>query len=103
MIILLTMLTNMGINDYIHSLRYLNQSSPEIDTILMAVFFDYELQFYFFNQEKLEKRIFNSSKTNKMTIRLYLNEKGKFCTIYKKIKMETAGICQSLILDVMKI
>lgn len=97
------MLTNMGTLSYIQALKDNKKQFPEVDIILMAIFFDLELHIYFLDDSKLYKQSFNlSSKLpdERKVIRLYLGVDGKFDLIYKKSTIESAGICQSILLDV---
>jgi hypothetical protein len=71
----------------------------------MAMFFDIELKLYYVAESGLGKQecLFHigESKSTKPLIQLYLAPDGYFDVIYSKVFIKSAGVCQSLLLDVM--
>lgn len=101
---MLTKLTTKRLGDYINDLRK-GKGCAEADTILMALYLEIELEIYTLDESGLIKQSFNflnneiQTKPQK-TIRMYLESDCKFDTIYNKSTIKSAGICQSILLDV---
>jgi len=96
------MLTNTGTAGYIQRLKK-KKDLQEVDVVLMAVFFDLELEVYFIENSKVKTqsfKLYSNALDERKTIRLYLRPDCKFDLIYAKQREEYAGICQSVVLDV---
>jgi hypothetical protein len=96
------MLSNTGTSGYIQRLKK-KKDLQEVDVVLMAVFFDLELEVYFIDNSKVNSqpfKLYSNILNNKKTIRLYLRPDNKFDLLYEKQKEENAGICQSIVFDV---
>lgn len=92
------------LGDYINDLKK-GKGCAEVDTIVMGLYLGIELQIYTLDESGLIKQSFNflNSKTQskpQQTIRMYLEPNCKFDTIYNKSTIKSAGICQSILLDV---
>ena len=97
------MLSTMDTATYSQALKSGCKSKPEVDAILMAMHLSLDLIIYSIDESGLSKQEFNfCSRTlpSKKILRLYLGVDGGFDTIYDKASIKTAGICQSIILDV---
>lgn len=88
----------MNTAEYIELLGSQKKTSV-VDAVLMALFFDVILHVYYFDGTDLSKIEFNSDSKGKL-VRLYLNAGGIFDVVYDKAEIKSAGICQSIILDV---
>lgn len=75
----------------------------EIDAILIALYLKAELQVYTLDKSRLIKQSFNFNQKEQKRIRVYLEPNGRFDTIYDKSTIKSAGICQSILLDVMSL
>eukprot|EP00826_Nyctotherus_ovalis_P012297 TRINITY_DN13235_c0_g1_i2.p3 TRINITY_DN13235_c0_g1~~TRINITY_DN13235_c0_g1_i2.p3 ORF type:complete len:103 (+),score=18.81 TRINITY_DN13235_c0_g1_i2:203-511(+) len=96
------MLTNTGTTGYVQGLRE-GRDLAEIDVVLMAVFFDLELEVYFVESSKVKRqsfKLYSNTAGKRKTIRLYLGTSGKFDVVYYKCEAQSAGLCQSILLDV---
>lgn len=75
----------------------------EVDVVLMAVFFDLDLEVLFAESSKIRRQSFklhSNAAGDRKTIRLYLGANGKFDAVYNKCEAQSAGLCQSILLDV---
>lgn len=96
------MLTNTGTAGYVQRLKE-GKDILEIDVVLMAIFFDLELEIYYVEDLKVKKQSFKlySNTTNeRKTIKLYLRPDCRFDTVYNKHNQKSNAISQSIILDV---
>ena len=95
------MFTNMDTSEYVKSLEKDNSSYLETNLVLMALFFDVELQIYHADGSGLNKiSAFQKESKRRKVVKLYLNYNGMFDTIYEKSIIKTYGICQAILLDV---
>lgn len=92
------------VREYVKGLKK-GKSCTELDVILLASFLGAELQIYCLEDNGLVKQTFNVARKKPQgkgrIIRMYLEPNGKFDTIYNKATIKAAGICQSILLDVM--
>ena len=70
----------------------------------MAMLFNIDLKLYYIAESGLSKEEFNfsteESKMKPKKVQLYIAPDGYFDTVYEKSFVKSAGICQSLVLDV---
>lgn len=98
---LLIMMANMSTYQYIKSLEISQKGKPEIDLILISMLFGVDIKIFYMSEEGLMKQEFNfQGNTKKLKANLFINSDGFFDIIYNKSYIKTAGICQSIILDV---
>jgi len=88
---------------YIESLKGGHKSKPEVDAILLAMFYHINLQVCYLDESGLQSENFDfatSPYEEKTLVRLYLAADGSFDSIYEKNTIKSAGICQSILFDV---
>jgi len=94
----------MTTQKYAQQLIKTNKGSIELDAILMAMLFNVKLQIYYVNESQLMQKTFafpiKSNKERKV-IRLYAQYNMSFDTVYEKSFIRDAGVCQSILLDVL--
>lgn len=91
------MLTDINAKDYITNLEKFYQGKPEVDLILMAMFFRIDLQFLYVENEAMKEISFSFGKEK---AQVYINPEGYFDVVYEKGFVRNCGLCQSIILDV---
>ena len=89
----------INVNEYIKELKK-GKGCIEIDAILIALYLKAELQVYTLDESGLIKQLFNFNQKEERRVRVYLEPNGRFDTIYNKSTIKSAGICQSILLDV---
>lgn len=96
------MLTNTGTAGYVQRLKE-RKDLIEIDVVLMAVFFDLELEIYYVEDLKVKKqsfKLYSNTNSERKTIKLYLRPDSRFDLIYSKHNLNSNAMSQSIILDV---
>jgi hypothetical protein len=88
----------MNASEYVESLGS-QKETAEVDAVLIALFFDLQLQIYYIDKGGLGKIEFNGG-SKRRSVRLYLSADGVFDVVYDKKKIKAAGICQAIVLDV---
>ncbi len=100
---LLIMLTTMTTPMYLQTIKGGHKSKPEVDLILMAMFFGLHLQIYYIDESGIgtQEFDFRSGPADPgKAVRLFLGLDGCFDTVYDKSTIKSAGICQSILFDV---
>jgi len=94
-------MTTMNTPMYAKSLERFRKGKLEVDLVLMAMLFDVDVKLFYMGEEGLKKQEFSFPGTKaKAKVQLYLGPEGYFDVVCDKAFVKSAGICQSLILDV---
>lgn len=97
------MTTTMSTPMYVKTLRGGHRGRPEVDVILMALFFHIDVRVHYISETGLAKQDFGFSSEKqpcRRRVTLYLAADGAFDTVYAKSYVKSAGVVQSLLLDV---
>lgn len=92
------MLTNIDAKEYIARIENSYDGKPEVDLILMAMFFEINLKVLYVEDEVIKGVDFNFGKRQ---VTVYINPEGYFDMVYEKSFVRNGGICQSIVLDVL--
>lgn len=88
---------------YVKGLKSGRQGRPEVDVILIALFLQLDLCIYYISETGLAKQEFSfalKGQPDRQRIKLYLSADGGFDTVYEKSFIKSAGLCQSILLEV---
>lgn len=96
---LLLKLTGKNVLNYVKDLKK-GKSCPKVDAILLALYAKANLLIYTLDETGLIKQSFTHEASKGRQIKIYLEPNGKFDSLYDKGTIKSAGICQSIILDV---
>lgn len=91
------MLTNIDAKEYIARVEKSYDGKPEVDLVLMAMFFGINLIVLYVEDEVIKTVGLNFGKKQ---VTVYINPEGYFDMVYEKSFVKNGGICQSIILDV---
>lgn len=95
---LLTMLTEYNnTQSYIEAVNK-GFNTPLVDIVLFCLFSNLEISVYYLSHEGLSK--IDLKFGSQHNIKVYLTNEGYFDTMYEKSYIKTAGLCQSILLDV---
>jgi hypothetical protein len=91
------MLIGMEVKDYISRVEKFYAGKPEVDLILVAMFFEINLKVLYVEDEVIKKTSF---KFGEKEIAVYINPEGYFDIVCAKNFIKKCGLCQSIVLDV---
>lgn len=92
------MLSDIDAEEYIARVEKAYAGKPEVDLVLLALFFEINLKVLYVENEVIKQMTFNFGKKQAT---VYINPEGYFDTVHEKAFIKNSGLCQSIVLDVL--